>query len=67
MLRLISESVRPVLTYFGFLVYIITLTLGVFMGHLSWSIYVAQVGGLVSIMIGFWFGERSALKNPKAE
>jgi len=64
MLKTIAASVRPVLTYFGFIMYIITLTVGVFTGHLSWAIYVAQVGGLVSIMIGFWFGERSALKKP---
>lgn len=64
LLKALSESVRPILTYFFAVVYMSVSTYGVFVGKIDFTIYFSQIGTLVGMMIAFWFGERSALKNP---
>lgn len=64
LLKVLSESVRPILTYFFAVVYMSVSTYGVFVGKIDFTIYFSQIGTLVGMMIAFWFGERSALKNP---
>ena len=63
LLKALSESVRPILTYFFAVVYMSVSTYGVFVGKIDFTIYFSQIGTLVGMMIAFWFGERSALKN----
>ena len=64
LLKALSESVRPMLTYFFAVVYMSVSTYGVFVGKIDFTIYFSQIGTLVGMMIAFWFGEGSALKNP---
>ena len=64
LLKILSEGVRPILTYFFAVVYMSVSTYGVFVGKIDFTIYFSQIGTLVGMMIAFWFGERSALKNP---
>jgi hypothetical protein len=33
-------------------------------GRIEFSMYFAQIGTMVGMMVSFWFGEKSALKNP---
>ena len=63
--RVLSEGVRPILTYFFAVVYMSVSTYGVLVNKIDFAIYFSQIGTLVGMMIAFWFGERSALKNPK--
>lgn len=63
----ISDSVRPILTYLFAVLYIAVSTWGVIIGKIEFSMYFAQIGTMVSMMISFWFGEKSALKNPKGD
>jgi hypothetical protein len=42
-------------------------TWGVAIGKIEFSMYFAQIGTMVGMMISFWFGEKSALKNPNME
>lgn len=64
LLNALSGSVRPILTYFFAVVYMSVSTYGVFVGKIDFTIYFSQIGTLVGMMIAFWFGEKSALKNP---
>lgn len=66
-MKKLSDSVRPVLTYLFALLYIGVSTWGVFIGKIEFSMYFAQIGTMVGMMISFWFGEKSALKNPNGE
>ena len=63
--RVLSEGVRPILTYFFAVVYMSVSTYGVLVDKIDFAIYFSQIGTLVGMMIAFWFGKRSALKNPK--
>ena len=67
MLKVLSDSVRPVLTYIFAFMYIGISTWGVAIGKIEFSMYFAQIGTMVGMMISFWFGEKSALKNPNME
>jgi hypothetical protein len=60
----ISDSVRPILTYLFAVLYIGVSTWGVMIGKIEFSMYFAQIGTMVGMMVSFWFGEKSALKNP---
>lgn len=62
MLEKITSSVRPILTYLFAVVYIVVSTWGVIVGKIEFSMYFAQVGTMVSMMVSFWFGERKSLK-----
>jgi len=65
--NILADSVRPVLTYFAFFLYIGVSTYGVLHELIDFQMYFAQVGTMVSMMVSFWFGEKSALKNPRGE
>jgi hypothetical protein len=67
MLKLISDSVRPILTYVFATMYIAVSTWGVAIGKIEFAMYFAQIGTMVGMMISFWFGEKSALKDPRGE
>lgn len=58
----ITSSVRPVLTYLFAVLYIVVSTWGVIVGKIEFSMYFAQVGTMVSMMVSFWFGERKSIK-----
>ena len=64
LLRALSGRASPILTYFFAVVYMSVSTYGVFVGKIDFTIYFSQIGTLVGMMIAFWFGEKSALKNP---
>lgn len=64
MMKKLSDSVRPVLTYLFAFLYIGVSTWGVMIGKIEFSMYFAQIGTMVGMMVSFWFGEKSALKNP---
>lgn len=66
-MKKLSDSVRPVLTYFFAVLYIAVSTWGVAIGKIEFQMYFAQIGTMVGMMISFWFGEKSALKNPNGE
>ena len=55
----IAKSVRPILTYLFAVLYIAVSTWGVIAGKIEFQMYFAQVGTMVSMMVSFWFGERS--------
>jgi len=59
MLKAITTSVRPILTYLFAVLYIVVSTWGVMVGKIEFAMYFAQVGTMVSMMVSFWFGERS--------
>ena len=65
MLKAVTTSVRPVLTYIFAIFYIAVSTWGVMAGKIEFAMYFAQVGTMVSMMISFWFGERST-KNSRS-
>jgi len=64
MIKKLSDGVRPILTYFSFFLFIGVSTYGVFAELIDFQLYFSQIGTMVSMMVSFWFGERSALKNP---
>lgn len=59
MLNTITKSVRPILTYLFAAIYITVSSWGVVIGKIEFAMYFAQVGTMVSMIISFWFGERS--------
>jgi len=66
-MKKLSDSVRPILTYLFAVLYIVVSTWGVWIGKIEFQIYFAQVGTMVGMMVSFWFGEKSALKDPRGE
>ena len=67
MLKPILDGVRPILTYIFATMYIAVSTWGVMIGKIEFSMYFAQIGTMVGMMVSFYFGEKSALKNPMGE
>lgn len=65
--KILTDTVRPVLTYIFAVMYIVISTWGVFIGKIEFSMYFAQIGTMVGMMISFYFGEKSALKNPMGD
>jgi len=61
----LSSIIRPLLTLWITLLFTVTLTVGLILKKLSFSDYITTMGPIMSMLIGFWFGERSALKDPK--
>lgn len=61
---ILTKMVRPVLTYVAFTIYILGSTAGLFMGKVNYDIWFSQIGTMVSMMISWYFAERSALKDP---
>ena len=67
MLKTLSDGVRPILTYVFASMYILVSTWGVFAGKIEFPMYFAQIGTMVGMMVSFYFGEKSALKNPMGD
>lgn len=67
MLKSLSDSVRPVLTYFIVTLYVIAATVAAFNGSIRWDMWFAQIGTMAVSITSYWFGEKSALKNPNGE
>ena len=67
MIKLLSDGVRPILTYVFASLYIFISTWGVVVGKIEFSMYFAQIGTMVGMMVSFYFGEKSALKNPMGD
>ena len=67
MLKFLSDGVRPILTYVFASMYILVSTWGVFIGQIEFPMYFAQIGTMVGMMVSFYFGEKSALKNPTVD
>ncbi len=61
----LTRSVRPILTFGITAVFNITLLAGLFTGKASFQDYLSTLAPINSMLIGFWFGERSALKDPR--
>ncbi len=62
-----SEGVRPILTYFFAFIYMTVSTYGVITNRIDFTIYFSQIGTMVAMMISYYFGEKSALKDPKKD
>ena len=62
MIKTISSSVRPIMTYFIVVVYMIASTYAAIMNKIEWSLWFAQVGTMAVSIISYWFGERSVSK-----
>ncbi len=65
-LEIIRASVRPILTILIIGLFMIALIIGLYTHQLSYKEFLLSISGTVSTLIGFWFGERAALKNPNA-
>jgi len=59
------RSVRPVITYSVTGLYNAAMLYGVATGKISFQEYMTAIGPVNALLMGFWFGERSALKDPK--
>lgn len=56
--------VRPYLTLFIATTYTVALTWAVFVGKLDVKDYMTSVGSVNSMIVGFWFAEKAALRDP---
>lgn len=63
----LSNSVRPILTYIAFTVYITTSTVGLFLGKLDYAIYFSQIGTMVGMMVSHYFATETALTDPNTK
>jgi hypothetical protein len=61
----LQEFARPYLTILIATLFNVLLACAYFMGDLSIVEYITAVGPTNGMIIGFWFGERAALKDPK--
>jgi hypothetical protein len=61
------DGVRPFLTYMFAIIFITVSTWGVIVGKIEFPLFFSQIGTMVSMMVSFWFGEKSALKNPMGD
>ncbi|RUM27731.1 MAG: hypothetical protein DSY42_09535 [Aquifex sp.] len=60
-----SKIVRPSITLMTFITFEVSMIYGVVSGTLSFSEFVNVFTPINSMILGFWFGERSALKDPR--
>lgn len=61
----LNETVRPFLTFFISAIYNIILGYACLSGSLSVNDYIVAVGPTNAMIIGFWFAEKAALRDPK--
>jgi len=61
----LSKMVRPAITFFVVGSFNVALLVGLFTGKVSFQEYMSTLAPINSMLLGFWFGERSALKDPK--
>lgn len=62
-IRNMQEMARPYLTGLIATLFNSVLVIAYFRGDLSIADYIQSVGPTNAMIIGFWFGERAALKN----
>jgi len=60
-----AEFVRPAITISTFLIFEVSMIYGVATGKLSFSEFIQTFTPINTMLLGFWFGERSALKDPR--
>jgi hypothetical protein len=56
---------RPYLTVVITTIYNVTLLIALVMNKLEVKEYIMAIGPVNAMVMGFWFGERAALKNPE--
>lgn len=61
----LNKLVRPYLTFFIATIYNVLLAWAVVADKLSIRDYIVSVGPTNAMIIGFWFAEKAALKDPK--
>ena len=61
----LNETVRPFLTFFISAIYNIILGYACLFGSLSVNDYIVAVGPTNAMIIGFWFAEKAALRDPR--
>lgn len=61
-----NKLARPYLTILITTIYNTTLLVALLLGTLDVQQYITAVGPTNAMVIGFWFGERAALKRPGA-
>jgi hypothetical protein len=62
-----NHAVRPFLTFFITVLYNTLLAWAVMNDQLKISDYIVAVGPMNAMIIGFWFAEKAALKQPGSE
>jgi hypothetical protein len=62
-IRMFERLVRPLLTVLITGVYNVAMVWGLISGSMTGSEYAQSVGPANMLILGFWFGERSALKS----
>ncbi|NPB04514.1 MAG: hypothetical protein GXO39_08925 [Thermotogae bacterium] len=61
----LSKMVRPVITFLVVGSFNTALLVGLLTGEVSFREYMSTLAPINSMLLGFWFGERSALKDPR--
>lgn len=61
----LNKMVRPYLTFFITTLYNLVLVWAVLNDKMKLMEYITAVGPMNAMILGFWFGEKSALKNPQ--
>ncbi len=61
----VSQLVRPTLTFAITEMFNVAMLVGLFTGKVSFQEYLTTLAPVNSMLLGFWFGERSALKDPR--
>lgn len=62
----LDKLARPYLTVLITTIYNVTLLLALYLGKLEVREYILAIGPVNAMVMGFWFGERAALKQPGA-
>lgn len=60
-----NKMVRPYLTFFITTLYNVLLAWALVNEKIKVMEYITAVGPMNAMILGFWFGEKSALKDPK--
>lgn len=61
-----NKLARPYLTVLITTIYNVTLLIALYFGKLETKEYIMAIGPVNAMVMGFWFGERAALKRPDA-
>lgn len=62
----LNKIARPYLTVLITTIYNVTLLIALYGGKLEVKEYILAIGPVNAMVMGFWFGERAALKRPGA-
>lgn len=60
----LNKLARPYLTVLITTIYNLALLAALYFGKLEVKEYILAIGPMNAMIIGFWFGERAALKRP---